>query len=216
MYRFALLICLLPLLFAGCIFYEQDTALNEDGSGSMEIHYWISDDVLSWFKDGALSFDEDSVRAQYFSDGITIESVRTEAREADSTRHVYVSLGFQDITKLSACKGFTDVEIRWMREGDVYRFVQKLPATSSSGDGMLDNFTFTYRYDFPGEIRESNADTIDGNHAVWVFKLSDLNDAKNMEAVVVASSGINIWWILGILAVVLTIALILFIMRKKK
>jgi hypothetical protein len=103
-----------------------------------------------------------------------------------------------------------------MREGDVYRFVQKLPATSSSGDGMLDNFTFTYRYDFPGEIRESNADTINGDHAVWVFKLSDLDSSRKMEAVIVASSGGNIWWILGILLVVAAATLVLVRMRKKK
>lgn len=216
MRQFAVLLCLMPLLLSGCIFYEQDTELNENGSGSMEIHYWIKEDVLSWFKGGALSFNEDSVRTQYTSEGISINSVRIEARDPDSTRHVFVSLDFNDITQLSVCKGFADVDIKWMREGDVYRFVQKLPVTSSSGDGMLDNFTFTYRYDFPGEIRESNADTVDGDHAVWVFKLSDLNASRKMEAVIVASSGSNVWWIIGILLVVAAIALVLVRLRKKK
>jgi hypothetical protein len=205
----------MPLLFAGCIFYEQDTELSEDGSGSMEIHYWIAEDALSWFKGGALSFDEDSVRAQYASEGIHVNAVRIEARESDSTRHVFVSLDFEDIRRLSKSKGFADVNIRWMREGDVYRFVQTLPATSTSGDGMLENFTFTYRYDFPGEVRESNADTLNNNHAVWVFKLSDLNEKRKMEAVVSASSGSNIWWIFGILAVVAVAVFVLMRMRKK-
>ncbi|MBE0643387.1 MAG: hypothetical protein IH600_04855 [Bacteroidetes bacterium] len=216
MRRFALFLCVMPLLIAGCIFYEQDTELNEDGSGEMEIHYWISENVLSWFKGGALSFNEDSVRAQYASDGIVVKSVRTESREVDSTRHVFVALQFDDIQRLSACTGFKDIDIKWMREGDVFRFVQSLPSTSSSGDGMLDNFTFTYRYNFPGEVRESNADTIDGDHAVWVFKLSDLNDAKKMEAVIVASSGTSVWWVLGILVVVVLAALILWIRRKRQ
>lgn len=214
--RYAVFLCLLPLLFAGCIFYEQNTELNEDGSGEMEIHYWISENMLSWFKGGTLSFHEDSVRAQYLADGVEVRSVRTESRDADSTRHVFVSLQFDDISHLSECSGFSDVQVKWMREGDVFRFVQTLPATSSSGDGMLDNFTFTYRYDFPGSIRESNADTVRDNHAVWVFHLSDLNAENRMEAVIVAPSGTNVWWVGGIVAVVLLAAFVLWLRRKRQ
>lgn len=211
----AAVLILLPLLIAGCINYEQNTTLNEDGSGSMEIHYWISESVLSWFNSGALTFHEDSIRAQYASDGITVEDVRVESRESDSTRHVHVSLQFDDITKLSRSQGFKDMEMKWMREGDVYRFVQTLPATSTSEDGMLDEFTFTYRYDFPGDIRESNADSSDGSNAVWVFKLSELDSARKMEAVIVASSGSNVWWIVGIIAVVVLAAFVFMRMRKR-
>lgn len=205
---------LLPLLIVGCINYEQNTELNEDGSGSMEIHYWIAESVLSWFNSGALTFHEDSVRAQYASDGISIDDVRIETRDSDSTRHVHVALHFDDINKLSAATGFKDLDVRWMREGDVCRFVQTLPATSTAEDGMLEEFTFTYRFDFPGEIRESNADSTSGSDAVWIFKLSEMDSARKMEAVIVASSGSNVWWIVSIIAVVVIAAIVL--MRKRK
>lgn len=207
---------LLLVLIAGCISYEQDTQLDEDGSGSMQIHYWISEDMLTWFKGGNLSFNEDSVRAQYRAEHITVESLRSETRESDSTRHVFVTLSFDDIRRLPECPGFKDLDIKWMREGDVYRFVQTLPAASSSGDGMLEHFTFTYRFEFPGEVRESNADSLDGSLAVWSYKLSDLSEQKQLEAVVVASTGTNIWWVLGVLGVVVVLTLVIIVVRKKK
>ena len=207
---FLLLLCL-----PGCISYEQDTRLEENGSGSMDIHYWISEDMLTWFKGGNLSFNEDSVRTQYRASGIEVESVRSEARESDSTRHVFVTLSFDDITTLPAAPGFRDLEIKWLREGDTFRFVQVLPAASSSGEEMLEQFTFTYRFEFPGEIRQSNADSIDGNRAIWAFKLSDLNEKRTLEAVIVAGSGGNIWWVLGIIALVIAAAFVLMRMRKK-
>ena len=209
-----LFLLLLPL--AGCISYEQDTQLNEDGSGSMQIHYWIAEDMLSWFKEGNLSFNEDSVRAQYSAETITVESVRSETRAADSTRHVFVTLSFDDIRRLPECSGFKDLDVKWMREGDVYRFVQTLPTASSSTDGMLDSFTFTYRFDFPGELRECNADSIDGSHAVWSFKLSELSKQQRLEAVVVASSGSSIWWIFGVLGVVAVLAVVIMVVRRRK
>lgn len=214
MYRF-LFPTLLLLLIAGCISYEQDTRISEDGSGSMDIHYWIAEDMLTWMKDGALSFNEDSIRAQYAAEGIEIESVRSESRESDSTRHVYVSLSFDDVRQLPAAPGFRDLDIKWLREGDAYRFVQTLPAASSSGESMLDEFTFTYRFDFPGDVRESNADSIDGSRAVWVFKLSDLTEKRKLEATITAVSGSNVWWLLGIIAVVLVAAFVLMRLRKK-
>ncbi|MBR9974055.1 MAG: hypothetical protein KFF77_00600, partial [Bacteroidetes bacterium] len=196
---------LLLALLAGCISYEQDTQLDEDGSGSMQIHYWISEDMLTWFKGGNLSFNEDSVRAQYSAEHITVETVRSESRVSDSTRHVFVTLSFDDIRRLPESQGFKDLDIKWMREGDVFRFVQTLPAASSSGDGMLDDFTFIYRFEFPGEVRESNADSLDGSLAIWRYKLSDLSKQNKLEAVIVASSGSNIWWVLGVLGVVLVL-----------
>lgn len=206
---------LLLLCLPGCISYEQDTRLEENGSGSMDIHYWISEDMLTWFKGGNLSFNEDSVRTQYSATGIDVESVRSEARESDSTRHVYVTLSFDDITALPSAPGFRDLDIKWQREGDTFRFVQVLPAASSSGEEMLDDFTFTYRFDFPGDVRESNADSTDGSHAVWAFTLSDLAETRTLEAVIVAGSGGNIWWVLGIMALVIVVAFVLMRVRKK-
>lgn len=209
----------LPFLFllflSGCLSYEQDTRLSEDGSGSMDIHYWVSENVISWFSgDGMLAFNRDSVYAQYEAEGITVHSVRVENRDSDSTRHVHVSLEFNDITALPACAGFREMKFSWLREGDVYRFMQELPVSSGSDQAMLERFTFSYRYDFPGDVRSANADSVDGSHAAWIFRLSDLDQGRKLEAVIVAGSGKNVWWILGVLALVLIASIIFY--RKRR
>jgi len=208
---------LLPLLLvAGCLNYEQQTVLEEDGSGSMSIHYWISEQMFMWMKDGTLSFNEDSVRQQYSADGITIHKAHTESIAADSSRHVWVKLDFDDITRLTECRGFEKLNFTWQREGDVFRFEQGIPQASESDEAFLDDYSFTYVYEFPGPLRESNADSVYGNTAVWVFPLSQLNKDVQMTALVEASSGSSMLWVGGVMAVVVILILITYLVRRRK
>lgn len=204
------------LTFAGCLDYEQETWLAEDGSGRMEIHYWMSESMLVWLEDGTLTFNEDSVRHRYAAEGIDVEDVRVFTRAEDSTRHVEATLRFDDITTLPASKGFEDVTIRWMREGDVFRFEQSIPVDSGSEEAFLEQFDFVYTYHFPGPVRESNADSVSGSTAVWNFKLSELASSESLTAIVEAPSGQNIWWVLGVVAVVVVLIIVLAVMRRRK
>ena len=204
------------LILGGCLDYEQETWLAEDGSGRMDIHYWMSESMLVWLKDGTLTFNEDSVRHRYAAEGIDVEDVRVFTREEDSTRHVEATLRFEDITALPACKGFEDVTLRWMREGDVFRFEQSIPVDSGSEEAFLEQFDFVYTYHFPGPVRESNADSVSGSTAVWNFKLSELASSESLTAIVEARSGQNIWWVMAVAAVVAALIIILAVMRRKR
>jgi hypothetical protein len=204
------------LILAGCLDYEQETWLAEDGSGRMEVHYWMSESMLVWLKDGTLTFNEDSVRHRYDAEGIEVEDVRVFTREEDSTRHVEAVLRFDDITALPACKSFEDVTFRWMREGDVYRFEQSIPVDSGSDEAFLDQFDFVYTYHFPGTVLESNADSVSGSTAVWSFKLSELASSEALAATVEAPSGQNIWWVLGVIGVVVVLIIVLATVRRKR
>jgi len=207
---------LLPIVFCSCLNYEQHTILSENGSGSMEIHYWIEESILSWMEGGKLSFTEDKVREQYEGDGVSVQRVEITTEAADSTRHVRVSLSFDNIAALAGVRGFKNNSFEWMREGDVYRFEHVLGPTNNSDDSSLDQFTVRYSYRFPGEIRESNAVRIDESTALWEYKLSDLGREHVMTAVVIAKSGSNTLWIVGILAVVLALAMLFRAIRRKQ
>lgn len=204
------------LCLAGCLNYEQHTVLEEDGSGSMSIHYWISEQMFMWMKDGTLSFNEDSVRLQYTADGITIRKAHTESVAADSSRHVWVSLEFDDITLLSECRGFEKLDFIWQREGDVYRFEQSLPAASESDEAFLDEYSFTYSYEFSGRVRETNADSVDGNTAIWVFPLSQMDSDLTLTAMVEATSGGSVLWVVGIMAAVLILIFVTHLLRRRR
>jgi hypothetical protein len=208
-------LALLLLTLQGCLNYEQKTTLEENGSGSMEIHYWMSERMFMWMKDGTLAFNEDSVRKQYDIEGITIQSARTVSEAEDSTLHVWVELAFDDLTRLPECKGFKDLTFLWQREGDVFRFEQGIPMANNAEDSFLDDFAFTYTYVFPGTIRECDADTIDGNRAVWVFPLSKLNADVRLTATIEASSGRSVYWVMGVIAIVLLLVLLTIRLRRK-
>lgn len=207
---------LLLLLLPGCLTYEQEARLHEDGSGSMEIHYWIKEQVYLWMDNGSLAFNEDSVRLQYAAEGVEVTQAETWTDAADSTRHVKASLNFDDLQALSRARGFRDVVFRWQSEGDVYRFVQKMSPTMTSSEDLLAGYTFTYTWEFPGTVRESNADTVHANRATWIIPLSGFNKDITLTALVENSSGSRVDWVLSVLLVVLILTFIFRFLRRRR
>lgn len=211
--RFAVI---LALLLPGCLNYEQHTVLSEDGSGTISIHYSIAENVMSWMESGNLAFTEDKVREQYKGDGVDIESVSITTEAEDSTRHVRVDLSFNDFAELSKLQSFRNMEFKWLREGDVFRFSQKLGANGSSQDASLDAFKVKYSYEFPGDILQSNADSTDGRKAFWVFNLSEMNKDHVITARISAGSGSSVMWVLGVIGVVVVLIVIFAVVRRRK
>lgn len=207
---------LMLLLLPGCLTYEQEGRLNEDGSGSMEIHYWIKEQVYLWLDEGSLAFNEDSVRQQYAADGVEVLRAETYTDGADSTRHVKVSLQFDDIQALPDCRGFKDAAFLWQSEGDVYRFEQKMSPTMSSSDDLLAGYTFTYTWEFPGTVRESSADSVHENRATWIIPLSDFDRDVTLTAMIENESGSRIDWVLSVLLVALVLAFIFRFLRRRR
>ncbi len=206
---------LLLIILPGCLNYEQEGRLEEDGSGSMDIHYWIKEQVFMWMENGKLAFNEDSVRLQYEAEGIDVTRSETTTDASDSTRHVRASLTFDDITSLSACRGFKDATFIWQGEGDIYRFEQRISSSMSSAEDLLDSYQFTYTWVFPGDIRESNADSVDGNRAVWIIPLSEFDKDITLTAIVEASSGSSVDWVLGVLLAVIILTFIFRFLRRR-
>jgi hypothetical protein len=216
MNRRCIVLSLSTILLAGCLNYEQHVVLSEDASGSLTVHYSIAENVLSWMDGGNLSFTEESVREQYTGEGVDIRSIRITTEAEDSTRHVRVELEFSDIAKLSALRGFRNNDYRWLREGDVYRYIHAIAASSSSGDPSLDAFTLRYRCEFPGDIVESNADSLDGRAALWTFTLAELNSDQEMTALVHVESGGDVIWVLGVIGSVAALVLLIALLRRKR
>lgn len=216
MARFIGWAALFVLFLPGCLNYEQHTVLSEDGSGKLTIHYSIAENVMSWLEDGNLAFTEDKVREQYSGEGVEIQALNVTTEAADSSRHVRVELEFDDIEKLSALRGFKDMQFRWLREGDQFRLTHTLGAASSSGDASLDAFSVRYSYEFPGDILESNADSTDGRTAFWKFQLSELNADHVITARISATAGSSTVYVLVVIGVVVVLIAIFALRRRKK
>ena len=179
---------ILPLFVLGCINYEQTTTIKSDGSGSMEIHYWINESIALTGSQGNFAFDKENVNKQYEAIGIKVKDVRIESISADSTRHVRVKLDFADITQLSKAAGFKSSGFEWTRDGNRITFKQNHHTSGENSESFgLDKFTFTYVYTFPGEIISTNATSFSGRRAEWKFKLSDLSSDRSLIAVIAVS-----------------------------
>ncbi|MCB2205519.1 hypothetical protein KQI65_12300 [bacterium] len=206
---------LLLLLIPGCLNYEQHGTIEEDGSGTVDIHYWIKENLFMVMDKGKLAFNEDSVRLQYQAEGVEVLEASTTSDSDDSTRHVHTKLKFDALQDLSNCEGFKGTTFIWQSEGDFFRFEQQMDATMSSSEDLLRDFTFTYAWTFPGDIRSTNADSTDERTAVWIIPLSDFDKDNVLEAKIEASTGRHVDWVLGILLIAVILVFTFRFLRRR-
>ena len=178
-------------LISGCVNYDQKTTLNEDGSGSMSIHYWSKMSNFSMGTTlGKFDFDEKKAKSNYSSSNTDVKSVKMEDNLDDSTKHVYVELTFKDINKLPEAKGFSSVKPSWKETDDGMELKYVLLKDTSAAKNMgAGDYTVTYTFEMPSEIVSTNATKKDGKTLTWDYKVSDLGKDIEMTAVVKKEGG---------------------------
>ncbi len=184
-------VVLSALLISGCVNYEQNTTLNDDGSGSMKVHYWSKMSNFSMGTSlGKFEFDESKAKENYSSGNTEIKSIKTEDNLDDSTKHVRVELTFKDINKLPDAKAFKSVEPSWKegKDGMELKYVL-LKDTSAAKNMGASEYTVTYTFEMPGEIVSTNATKKDGKTLTWEYKVSDLGKDIEMTANVKKEGG---------------------------
>ena len=229
------------LLTIGCIEYEEKISLKADGSGTMTIHYMISESMLQFAKnDGMpLTFDKDEIERELESDKIKVESV--EAYTQDEKRHIVTKLTFEDINDLPNKWIFQDREMYFSSEGDFYKFRSVFAMGKAKEQGrysehqegeepgpfgeqfaqaLFGDYTFTFSIEMPGEVLEASPEaTIEGNEVVWRFSLAKLSDMEKVEMTVKAKKPAAFPFILIVILVVVVVAVIVIVVlmssRKK-
>ncbi len=205
------------VVIAGCINYEQTTKLNLDGSGTAEIHYWAEENSVSFLSSGPLYFDEAKIKEQYKGTGITAKDIKMEMKEADSTRHVNVTVEFKNIQELSKTEAFKGIAITWAESEGNMKFEQKMEPRENSSSMGMDQYTITYVYDMPGEVVSSNATKVEGSKLTWTYKLSDLSKEVILSASVKKGGMMsNTLIIVIIVAGVVILIVVIVVMKKKK
>jgi hypothetical protein len=120
-------------LIAGCINYEEEITLKRDGSGEVNMHFWLSSAFAKMAKsssgggEGPPLSEEDARKRCEGKEGITFKSFRSE--EKDDEYHAYITLGFDSLDALSA-----------VQENQTYSFAEEsgvitYTATMESGGG---------------------------------------------------------------------------------
>lgn len=206
----------LLVALAGCVKVEQTLALSRDGSGTIDITYGMSEEnaaqMTSFLAEGVrdeaeglngaamaspFDFNDDDVRRdfkEYETDGVVLESVKTETR--DGWRYRNLVIRFKNLEGLARTGFLSDQSISLTRDArGNYVFVQSAGPSGTVPEGLpdlaetvdpiaspwLEGFRAVIRIRTPGRILETNAPDHDGQSAAWTFDL-DSNPRALQEA----------------------------------
>jgi hypothetical protein len=179
------LLTFLALYLSGCVNVEQKTTLKDDGSGTINLHYWTKNTNLSMSDEiGGFGFSEDKARSNYSSANTDVKSVNLTTNDEDSTTHVRMEIDFKDFNKLNDAKGFNKVVPSWQKGDDGYNFSYTLlqDTANASGFGMSD-YKLDYEFDFTGEVSSTNGNQ-DGKTVKWEKTVADLQNDVEMTATI--------------------------------
>ena len=185
MLLFSALLLSFALYLAGCVNVEQKTTLKQDGSGSMNVHYWTKMSNLSSSTElGGFSFDKDKAKTNYTSSNTEVKNVNIEEKLDDSTKHVKVDLTFKDLNNISSAKAFEKVKASWKEGKEGMDFSYTLAKDTSNAKNMgSDEIKLNYEFEFPGEVLKTDGRK-DGQKVIFDHTLADLKDDIVMTATV--------------------------------
>lgn len=173
----------LLIFISGCINLEQTTKINDDGSGTIILHYWTKSSNLSMGDElGGLSFTEDKVKLNYSSPNTIVKSVNIENTDGDSNTHVKLNIDFKDFNLIPEAPGFSKIRTGWRKVNNIMEFSYVIKKDSVNVTGMNDNI-LEYKFEFPDEVISTNG-IKDDNTVTWKKTVSDLKENIEMTATV--------------------------------
>ena len=181
---FALFIIISAITLSGCINLEQDTKLNADGSGTMDIHYWTKTSNIIGEEIAGFGFTDDKVNVNYTSPNTEASEVKIEKNLEDSTTHVSLKLTFKDINRITDAKAFTKVKATWEKHADgmLFQYILIKDTANANQPGMND-YKLTYEFEFPNDIVRANG-ILEDNKVIWEKTIADLKEDVEMTAIV--------------------------------
>jgi LPXTG-motif cell wall-anchored protein len=207
------------LLLTGCLNYVQNTTIYPDGSGKMQINYWMKfSDTSSVATILKLEiFNPDSIRREFSSKFINIIDVTTYSDTIDSTIHANIELNFNSVDSLNTANAF--VQSRFLLEDGASGqkiFSQFIPpVTTGFGiDGSA--YQVTYNYEIRGDIITHNATNKSGNNLTWSYSLSEIGRGKTISITFKPFKLKETPYWIYILAGLVLLIVIFFLLRKKK
>jgi hypothetical protein len=245
MKKIALILLVLSVLLAGCIKYQEEMWIKEDGSGTLTMKVSMPDMGFGEQADTSADIDfqdKPGVRLinkkQYKEEDMTVYEMEVEFDFVDSLSQLKEGEGAEDYQFIG------DIEL-FMDENDNIIFnrliqfeqeetgVEESPGSPGDEMGeqmfnsMFAQYNWEYIVHFPYKIISANAneENIDreSNTVKWVFPLSELQNEKMMTATMEYSAssptkGIVMIAIVGIVGLILVVIIAIVILKlvKKK
>lgn len=204
-----ILVCLAVLLTSGCINYEQETYLNEDMSGRIEIHLFANprpafETVFKKMGEKSklqLNMEKALSEAAYKMDmnikeedilkGFNQEAIKNKSFKkirTDGITHFYLTIEFDDIRKLF--EGKKKIGITEGKDG-LITYNEYFEPTNGEGrntdsecnddNEIFKSFSFKYTLHLPSDIMSANTGNIKRDTAIWEFPLSSVMKDKDFK-----------------------------------
>lgn len=219
MKKLIILSVLAILTLTSCLNYIQNVTIYPDGSGKMQVDYWMkytdTSNVATILK--LEIFNPDSIKKEFSSKFIKILNVQTNADTTDSTIHAIIDLSFNNIDSLNTVHAFSQSNFK-LEDGAAGQkvFTQFIPPVTTGFGINGDQFRVTYNYDIRGEIITHNATGKSGNILTWSYTLSEIGRGKT---ILVTFKPFKLketpYWIYYLAGFVLIIV-IFYLLKKKK
>ena len=217
--KFILSVFVLLLSLTGCLNYVQNTTIYPDGSGNMEINYWMKfSDTSSVATILNLElFNPDSIRSEFSSKFVNIINVITYSDTLDSTVHANIQLSFNNVDSLNTVNAFA--QSRFLLEDGASGqkiFSQFIPPVTTGFGIDGSNYRVTYNYEIRGDIITHNATNKSGNNLTWSYSLSEIGRGKTISVTFKPYKLKETPYWIYILAGLVLLIVIFFLIRKKK
>lgn len=204
---------------SGCINYEQKVLIYPDGSGKMEIHYWmyVPDSTAAKSILNLGIFIPDSIRNEFSSPFVKINNITTYSDTNDSTIHSIVKIEFSSIDSLNTIKAFAQSEFS-LKDGATNQkiFTQFIPPVTTGFGIDGSKFFVKYVYEIRGDIITHNATSQNRNVLIWHYNLNEIGRGKTISVTFkpykLKETPKWIYYLAGLVLLVV----IFYLFRKKK
>lgn len=186
-------VILAALLVGGCVTYDQDMYIADDGSGIVEVHYTLINvdtgedmgtdiDVIP----PSFSTNEKEIREMYTGRGIHLKDVKIESDESFS--EVYLLIEFDNVLDLNGHGVWDENQVIGTRieDGNLV-FIQDISnpdARTLTADEkqLYDSYVFGYALHLPNQIIETNGLRSKDNKSVyWEYPLSVVESNSHLQ-----------------------------------
>jgi hypothetical protein len=216
---FYLLLLLIIVSLSSCLNYYQEVTLYPDGSGKMQIDYWMKfeNEESEKVVDNLGIFNSDSIKSGFQSVYSNVENVNVYQDTTDFTTHAVIDISFTHIDSLNKIKVFSEYKFSFVEKlGGQIVFSQFIPPIAT-GFGMdASTFEVTYKYTIPGDILNHNAHQVSGRSLTWNYNLSEIGGGKSISVTFqpykLKETPVWIYFLSG--AVLLLV--IFFLLKKRK
>ena len=203
------LIALASLFLAGCINYEQETYLNKNLSGRVELCFYVNvregvkaavkeakadpkvEKLMTDFAEAAKIKFKVNVKEDDFLNMFNVGAIKKKDYrriERNGAVYFYFTVEFDDIRKLYEGKKIVTVAegpdnlvtyTEYFQPPEDKKKENEKDKDAKKDPGLFKGFKFKYVLHMPQDIVSANTDRIDKNTATWEFPLDSIANNKD-------------------------------------